>query len=62
MVTAPFPVDLPALQMRSLDAQIAGLEAQVSQAQTDLTRAEDLFGKGIVPKTRLDVGSRLNRV
>ena len=43
-----------ALQMKSLDAQIAGLEAQVSQAQTDLTRAEDLFGKGIVPKTRLD--------
>ena len=43
-----------ALQMKSLDAQIAGLEAQVSQAQTDLTRAEDLFAKGIAPKTRLD--------
>jgi RND family efflux transporter MFP subunit len=43
-----------ALQMKSLDAQIAGLEAQLAQAQTDLTRAEDLFGKGIVPRTRLD--------
>jgi len=43
-----------ALQMKSLDAQIAGLEAQLSQTQTDLTRAEDLFSKGIVPKTTLD--------
>lgn len=43
-----------ALQMKSLDAQIAGLEAQLAQAQTDQTRAEELFGKGIVPKTRLD--------
>ncbi len=43
-----------ALQMRSLDAQIAGLEAQFVQAQTDLTRAEDLFSRGTIPKTRLD--------
>lgn len=43
-----------ALQMKSLDAQIAGLEAQLSQAQSDFTRAEDLFGKGTIPKTRLD--------
>lgn len=43
-----------ALQMKSLDAQIAGLDAQFKQAQTDLTRAEDLFGKGTVPKTTLD--------
>ena len=43
-----------ALQMKSLDAQISGLEAQFAQAQTDLTRAEDLFAKGTVPKTRLD--------
>ena len=43
-----------ALQMKSLDAQIAGLEAQLTQTQSDLTRAEDLFDKGIVPKTRLD--------
>jgi RND family efflux transporter MFP subunit len=43
-----------ALQMKSLDAQIAGLEAQVAQAQTDLTRGEDLFARGTIPKTRLD--------
>ncbi len=42
------------LQMKSLDAQIAGLEAQLSQAQTDLNRAEDLFSKGTIPRTRLD--------
>jgi RND family efflux transporter MFP subunit len=43
-----------ALQMKSLDAQIAGLEAQVAQAQTDLTRNEDLFSRGTIPRTRLD--------
>ena len=43
-----------ALQMKSLDAQIAGLEAQFAQAQSDLTRAEDLFAKGTIPKTVLD--------
>ena len=42
------------LQLKSLDAQIAGLEAQLTQAKTDLDRAEDLFSKGTVPKTRLD--------
>jgi RND family efflux transporter MFP subunit len=42
------------LQMKSLDAQIAGLEAQMAQAQTDLTRAEDLFNRGIAPRARLD--------
>lgn len=42
------------LQMKSLDAQIAGLEAQLSQAQTDLTRADDLFSKGTIPKTTFD--------
>jgi RND family efflux transporter MFP subunit len=43
-----------ALQIRSLDAQIAGLTAQLAQAQTDLTRADELFGRGTVPRTRLD--------
>lgn len=43
-----------ALRMKSLDAQIAGLEAQFAQTQADLTRAEDLFGKGTIPRTRLD--------
>jgi RND family efflux transporter MFP subunit len=42
------------LQMKSLDAQIAGLEAQFSQAQADLARSEDLFSRGTIPKTRLD--------
>jgi len=43
-----------ALQMKSLDAQIAGLEAQLAQAQTDFTRAEELVGRGTIPRTRLD--------
>jgi RND family efflux transporter MFP subunit len=42
------------LQMKSLDAQIAGLEAQLTQAKTDFDRAEDLFSKGTIPKTRYD--------
>jgi RND family efflux transporter MFP subunit len=42
------------LQLKSLDAQIAGLEAQRAQAQADLTRIEDLFNRGAVPRTRLD--------
>jgi RND family efflux transporter MFP subunit len=43
-----------ALQLKSLDAQIAGLEAQFAQAKTDLERAEDLFNKGIAARSRLD--------
>ncbi len=46
--------DKLALQMKALDAQIAGLEAQLAQARTDQARAEDLFAKGIAPKTQLD--------
>lgn len=42
------------LQMKSLDAQIAGLDAQVTQTQSDLARAEDLFSRGTIPRTRLD--------
>ncbi len=42
------------LQMKSLDAQIAGLEAQLSQADTNLKRAQDLFAKGTIPRTNLD--------
>ncbi len=42
------------LQLKSLDAQIAGLEAQLAQAKTDLDRAEDLYSKGTIPKARID--------
>ena len=42
------------LQLKSLDAQIAGLEAQLTQTKTDLYRAEDLFSKGTIPKARYD--------
>ena len=43
-----------ALQMRSVDAQIAGLEAALTQAQTDLSLAEALFAGGTIPRVRLD--------
>jgi RND family efflux transporter MFP subunit len=42
------------LQLRSLDAQIAGLDAQVAQAQTDFTRIEGLVERGTLPRTRLE--------
>jgi RND family efflux transporter MFP subunit len=42
------------LQLKSLDAQIAGLEAQLAQAKTDLDRAQELFSKGTIPKARFD--------
>jgi RND family efflux transporter MFP subunit len=53
-VVATVGDDKLVLQMKSLDAQIAGLEAQLAQTQGDLTRAEDLFAKGTIPRTRLD--------
>lgn len=42
------------LQLRSLDAQIAGLKAQQEQAQIDFDRISDLVGRGTLPRTRLD--------
>ncbi len=42
------------LKLKSLDAQIAGLEAQLEQAKTDFDRAQDLFSKGTIPKARFD--------
>lgn len=42
------------LQLKSLDAQIAGLDAQLTQAQTDFSRIEGLADRGILPRTRLD--------
>jgi RND family efflux transporter MFP subunit len=46
--------DKIALQMKSLDAQISGLEAQLAQAKTDFGRLEELFSRGTIPKTRYD--------
>jgi len=42
------------LRMQSLDAQIAGLEAQQRQARIDLDRAETLFKSGTIARARLD--------
>ncbi|WP_425376159.1 efflux RND transporter periplasmic adaptor subunit [Rhodoplanes roseus] len=42
------------LQTRSLDAQIAGLQAQLAQATIDLERTQSLFDKGTVARSRLD--------
>jgi multidrug efflux pump subunit AcrA (membrane-fusion protein) len=43
-----------ALQMKALDAQIAGLEAQSAKAQEDLARAQGLFERGTTTRVRLD--------
>jgi len=43
-----------ALQMKSLDAQIAALQAQYDQANIDFTRTEGLVDRGILPRTKLD--------
>jgi RND family efflux transporter MFP subunit len=43
-----------ALQLKSLDAQIAGLEAQLAKAATDLDRTKELFARGTAAKVRLD--------
>ncbi len=42
------------LQLKSLAAEISGLDAQLAQAKTDLDRAEDLFSHGTIPRARLD--------
>ena len=43
-----------ALQMKALDAQITGLEAQLSKAKTDLDRAQELFAHGTTAKANLE--------
>lgn len=43
-----------ALQIKALDAQISGLQAELSKAKTDLDRAQELFGKGTTSKASLD--------
>jgi RND family efflux transporter MFP subunit len=45
------------LQRTALDAQIAGLKAQLQQAQTDLTRATTLVGRGIMSKAQFDAAA-----
>jgi RND family efflux transporter MFP subunit len=45
------------LQKTSLDADIAGLEAQLAQAQTDLARATALTDRGIVSKAQFDAAT-----
>lgn len=42
------------LRIAALDAEIAGLKAQLAQAQTDLSRAEPLLAGGYVAKSRID--------
>jgi RND family efflux transporter MFP subunit len=42
------------LQMKSLDAQIDALDAQVRQTQIDLARTEDLVPKGAASRAALD--------
>jgi RND family efflux transporter MFP subunit len=41
-------------QIQSLDAQIAGLQAQFDKAKTDLERAQELFAHGTTSKVALD--------
>jgi RND family efflux transporter MFP subunit len=43
-----------ALQIKALDAQISGLQAELSKAKIDLDRAQELFGKGTTSKASLD--------
>ncbi len=43
-----------ALQMKALDAQISGLEAELAKAKIDLDRAQELFARGTAAKATLD--------
>jgi RND family efflux transporter MFP subunit len=43
-----------ALQMNSLDAQIAALQAQVAKSKADLARIEPLASSGVVSRSQLD--------
>ncbi len=45
------------LQQGSLDAQIAGLKAQLAQAQTDLSRATSLVKSGAVSRSQFDAAN-----
>lgn len=43
-----------ALQIKSLDAQISGLEAELAKTKIDLDRAQELFAHGTAAKATLD--------
>ena len=43
-----------ALQLKSLDAQISGLQAQLDKARMDLAREQELFARGTAAKAALD--------
>lgn len=43
-----------ALRLKSLEAQIAGLSAQLENAGRELGRAEELIKRGVTPKARVD--------
>lgn len=43
-----------ALRISALDAQIAGLQSRTETAKADLSRAEQLAQRGIVPQARID--------
>ncbi|WP_339743820.1 efflux RND transporter periplasmic adaptor subunit [uncultured Maricaulis sp.] len=41
-------------QIGAMNGQVSALESQLAQARIDLTRAQDLFDRGIFPQARLD--------
>jgi RND family efflux transporter MFP subunit len=53
-VLATVADDKLALQLRSLDAQILGLEASLTKAKADLDRAQELYSRAATPKAVLD--------
>ena len=46
--------DRIAPQIGAANGDVAALESQLAQARIDLTRAQDLFDRGIFPQARLD--------
>ncbi|WP_417482730.1 efflux RND transporter periplasmic adaptor subunit [Maricaulis sp.] len=46
--------DRIAPQIGAANGQVSALESQLAQARIDLTRAQDLFDRGIFPQARLD--------
>ncbi len=46
-----------ALRIRALNAQITAAKAEQANADTELSRAQDLFKRGILPKSKLDIAT-----